>query len=90
MGKEHSKLLILVSFSQVLENPSLILQNGVKAAIPGDYTASLMPQIFGMLKQGKITFRLALKQHWSAKDNQKAALMTTRLMATGLKSKNIV
>lgn len=53
--------------------------------------ACLMPQIFGVLKQDKITFGLGLKQPCVPKNCQdnKEADMTTRLITTGQKIKNI-
>lgn len=53
-----------------------------------------MPQTFGMFKQGKISFGLGLRQPVSqtsvCKGNKTADSMTTGLMTTGLKIKNML
>ena len=62
------------------------LKNGARAATPEELLCSLMPQIFGMLKQGKITFELGLNnlvsQRSVCKDNKKAVTMITGPMTT--------
>lgn len=46
----------------------------------------LLPQISGMLKQNKTTLAPGLRQRYLCKDNDKADLRTTVLMATRLKN----
>lgn len=55
--------------------------------------AYLLPQTFGMLKQGKIIFGLSLKQYSvlkNYKNNKKAHIITTELRTTRIKILKIV